>query len=94
MSQKKVEQYKEYKKNKEQILKREKRIRKVEYGVIILICCVFVFRKNSKREIKKRNKKTALMIQCSFLFPPTRLKAQHSGLTAKVQQCDHLYTVI
>jgi uncharacterized membrane protein len=42
MSQKKVEKYKEYKRNKEQILKREKRIRAVEFGVIIVICCVFV----------------------------------------------------
>ena len=42
MSQKKVEKYKEYKKNKDQILKREKRIRTVEFGLIILICCVFV----------------------------------------------------
>lgn len=42
MSQKKVEKYKEYKKNKDQILKREKRIRRIEFAVIILICCVFV----------------------------------------------------
>jgi hypothetical protein len=42
MSQKKVEAYKEYKRNKEQILKREKRMRKIEYGIIIAICCVFV----------------------------------------------------
>ena len=42
MSQKKVEAYKEYKKNKAQILKREKRMRKIEYGIIIAICCVFV----------------------------------------------------
>lgn len=42
MSKKKVEAYKEYKKNKEQILKREKLIKRIEYGVIIAICCVFV----------------------------------------------------
>ncbi len=42
MSQKKVEQYKEYKKNKTAILKREKRIRALEYGLIVVICCVFV----------------------------------------------------
>jgi hypothetical protein len=42
MSQKKVEQYKEYKKNKEQILKREKRMKKLEYGAIIGLCCLFV----------------------------------------------------
>ncbi len=42
MSQKKVEAYKEYKKNKAQILKREKLIRRVEYGIIIGVCCVFV----------------------------------------------------
>lgn len=42
MSQKKVDQYKEYKKNRSKILKREKRVRKIEYGVIIAICCAFV----------------------------------------------------
>jgi hypothetical protein len=42
MSQKKVEQYKEYKKNKTAILKREKRIRALEFGLIGVICCVFV----------------------------------------------------
>ena len=42
MSQKKVDAYKEYKKNKEQILKREKRMRNLEYGIIIAVCCVFV----------------------------------------------------
>ena len=42
MSQKKMEAYKEYKKNKEQILKREKRTRKIEFAIIIAVCCVFV----------------------------------------------------
>ena len=40
MSQKKVDAYKEYKKNKEQILKREKRMKKIEFGVIVAICCL------------------------------------------------------
>ena len=42
MSQKKVDQYKEYKRNKEKILKREKQIRKLEYIILIVLCCVFV----------------------------------------------------
>ena len=42
MSQKKVDAYKEYKKSKEQILKREKRMKKIEFGVIVAICCLFV----------------------------------------------------
>lgn len=42
MSQKKVELYKEYKKNKAQILKRERFIRRLEYGIIIVLCCFFV----------------------------------------------------
>lgn len=42
MSQKKVEQYKEYKKNKTKILKREKQMRRLEFGLIGAICVVFV----------------------------------------------------
>ncbi len=42
MSQKKVELYKEYKKNKTQILKREKMMRRIELGIVALICAGFV----------------------------------------------------
>ena len=42
MSQKKVEQYKEYNKNKTKILKREKQMRRLEFGLIGAICVVFV----------------------------------------------------
>ena len=42
MSQKKVEQYKEYKKNKAQILRREKMMRRLELGIIALICAAFL----------------------------------------------------
>ena len=42
MSQKKVEKYKEYKKNRAQILKREKMMRRLEYIVAALICAVLV----------------------------------------------------
>ena len=37
MSQKKVELYKEYKKNKTQILKREKMMRRIELGIVAQI---------------------------------------------------------
>ena len=42
MSQKKVEAYKEYKKNKDKILKKEKRMRNLELGVIALVGVAFV----------------------------------------------------
>ncbi len=42
MSQKKVEAYKEYKKNKDKILKKEKRMRNLELGVIALVGALFV----------------------------------------------------
>lgn len=42
MSQKKVDQYKEYKKNKAQILKREKMLSKLEYIGAILVCVIIV----------------------------------------------------
>jgi len=42
MSQKKVEQYKEYKKNKAKILKKEKTMRRIELGAVILVCAAFI----------------------------------------------------
>lgn len=42
MSQKKVDAYKDYKKNKKAILKKEKRIEKIEKGVLIGLCVAFV----------------------------------------------------
>ncbi len=42
MSQKKVEAYKDYKKNKKEILKKEKRQAKIEKGVIAALLIVFV----------------------------------------------------
>lgn len=42
MSQKKVDAYKEYKKNRKEIIKKEQRMRKVEYGVIIAVLVAFV----------------------------------------------------
>ena len=42
MSQKKVDAYKDYKKNRKEILKKEKRKRKLEIGIAALICAAFV----------------------------------------------------
>ncbi|MDO4805314.1 MAG: hypothetical protein Q4A32_10900 [Lachnospiraceae bacterium] len=42
MSQKKVDAYKEYKKNKKQILKKEKRMAKIETGLVIAVLAVFI----------------------------------------------------
>lgn len=42
MSQKKVAAYKEYKKNKKEILKKEKRMAKIEKGAVIALIAVFV----------------------------------------------------
>ncbi|MBQ6386720.1 MAG: hypothetical protein IJJ38_11210 [Lachnospiraceae bacterium] len=42
MSQKKVDQYKEYKKNRAKILKREKMVRRIEMIAAALICAVLV----------------------------------------------------
>ena len=42
MSQKKVDAYKDYKKNRKEILKKEKRRQKLEIGVAALICAAFV----------------------------------------------------
>ncbi|MDO4620098.1 MAG: hypothetical protein Q4B09_05680 [Lachnospiraceae bacterium] len=42
MSQKKVDKYKEYKKNKSQILKREKMVKRLEFGMIGVICALFL----------------------------------------------------
>lgn len=41
MSQAKVDRYKEYKKNKTQILKREKRMRQLEMLIAALVLCAF-----------------------------------------------------
>ena len=42
MSQKKVEAYKEYKKNKDKILRKEKRMRQLEFGILGLVGIAFV----------------------------------------------------
>ena len=42
MSQEKVEKYKEYKKNRAKILKKEKILRRLEYSGIALVCAVFI----------------------------------------------------
>ena len=42
MSQKKVDAYKDYKKNKKEILKKEKRVAKIEKGVVAAIIVVFI----------------------------------------------------
>ena len=42
MSQKKVDAYKDYKKNRKEILKKEKRKQKFEIGIAALICAAFV----------------------------------------------------
>ena len=42
MSQKKVDAYKDYKKNRKEILKKEKRKQKLEIGIAALICAAFV----------------------------------------------------
>ncbi len=41
MSQKKVDAYKEYKKNRKEIIKKEQRMRKLEYGAIIAVLVAF-----------------------------------------------------
>ncbi|MGX8704463.1 MAG: hypothetical protein ACSW75_03690 [Lachnospiraceae bacterium] len=43
MSQKKVEAYKEYKKNKEKYIKKEKRSRRIELIAALLVCAALVF---------------------------------------------------
>ena len=42
MSQEKVDRYKEYKANKKQILKKEKRIRNLEYAAAIVVLAAFI----------------------------------------------------
>ncbi len=42
MSQAKVDKYKEYKRNKAKILKREKMIRRLEYVLALVVAAVFV----------------------------------------------------
>ena len=42
MSQKKVEAYKEYKKNKQKYIKKEKRIRRIEIIAALLVCALLV----------------------------------------------------
>ena len=42
MSQKKVDAYKDYKKNKKEILKKEKRVAKIEKGIVAAILVVFI----------------------------------------------------
>ncbi len=42
MSQEKVDRYKEYKANKEKILKKEKLIKRLELGAVALIAVVFL----------------------------------------------------
>ena len=43
MSQKKVDAYKDYKKNKDKILKKEKRMQRFEFGAIAVVCAAFIF---------------------------------------------------
>lgn len=43
MSQKKVEAYKEYKKNKQKYIQKEKRIRMIELIAVILVCAALIF---------------------------------------------------
>lgn len=64
MSQKKVEQYKEYKKNKAKILKREKFMRRLELGLIGVICAVFVawFAISVGQNLTKMNEEEAAAI--------------------------------
>ena len=42
MSQKKVDAYKDYKKNKDKILKREKRMTQFEIGAFVVVCAAFL----------------------------------------------------
>lgn len=42
MSQEKVNRYKEYKKNKDKILKKEKQMRKLEAGIAAVVAAAFV----------------------------------------------------
>ena len=42
MSQKKVDAYKDYKKNKKKILKKEKRMAKIEKGIAVALGVVFI----------------------------------------------------
>ena len=42
MSQKKVDAYKEYKKNKDKILKKEKRMMRFEIGAFAVVCAAFI----------------------------------------------------
>lgn len=42
MSQEKVDRYKEYKANKEKILKKEKMIKRVELGAAVLVAAAFL----------------------------------------------------
>lgn len=42
MSQKKVDAYKDYKKNRKEILKKEKQRQKLEIGIAAVICAAFV----------------------------------------------------
>jgi len=42
MSQKKVDAYKEYKKNRKEIIKKEQRMKKLEYGAIVVVLVAFV----------------------------------------------------
>ena len=42
MSQKKVDEYKEYKKNREKILKKEKTMQKLTMALVAVLCVVFL----------------------------------------------------
>ncbi|MBP3880482.1 MAG: hypothetical protein J6D46_09220 [Lachnospiraceae bacterium] len=42
MSQKKVDAYKDYKKNKDKILKKEKRMARFEIGAFAIVCAAFL----------------------------------------------------
>lgn len=42
MSQKKVDAYKEYKKNKDKIIKKEKMMFRIEVAIVALVCALFI----------------------------------------------------
>ncbi len=86
MSVKKVEQYKEYKKNKAKILKREKIMRRIELSAIIVVCAAFIgwfgfsiYRTATKSSTDSTSKVTATEVNLNdYLEYTSKLQTSYS----------------
>ncbi len=87
MSQEKVDRYKEYKKNKDKILKHEKRMRQLEIGIAAVVAALFVawFGWSVYHNVTKQDTETAQAaeaVEIDMNAYDTYVSGLQSGFTA------------